>query len=288
MSMYKKRPPMGDRFIRSPTQAQPRSAWPRDLADAVKNPPATALHQIQQIVQPDGTQLWGIGKAAAQVLNGGSVTETSPGWFDEIDRFCFLVEVVSVGSITWRYNGVQITMSPVAWLDPASPYVPAIWRFEDIIAARLMSPGVGDDGFIHFGMTSVSGSGLQASPSCFIGFAANWSDTAFGTWNAVCVDGTGGSTVDGGNGLNQALDFTTEDPHRLGFEIDGSTKTVRYYVDGTLVLEYEPDGTDLPSTTTFEMQLRWQCGVDDTGSIKAGFWIDSQPNATVEVVDEAA
>lgn len=285
---YDERPPMADRLINSPAQAQPRSAWPRRVADAVKTPPNTSFRLIQHVMHCDATVFFGPAGTASGTLST-TVTETDAGWFSEIGRFCQLIEVTnSAGAKTYRFRGVQIITSPIAWLDPDEPYVPARFRYEDVVACRMVTPSAGQTAFMHFGLTSVSGSGLTNQPRCFVGFAVSMDNSLYGNWRAVCVDGTGGSTVDGGSGLDEDLGITSELPHRLAYEIDGANKLVNYYIDGELVYTHLATGADLGTITTFEMNHRWNVGAEGGGSIKAGICIDGQSVFSVEPVDEAA
>ena len=287
---FDKRPDMPDRFIKGTPQGQPRNQWPRKVRDKMNEEAASAFRQIQQVMQCDGTALFGqtVGGVTSGTTGGGGVgsstTATDEFWFSAIGRFCRHVELVhaGVGGARWKRDGLRLNMSPLAWLDPDEPYVPCIWRFEDVMAARLITPDATHDGAMHFGITWENAAGPALTPNGFVGIYASWSGTAYGTWTARCVD-------DSGTGLNQSLGITTQLPHRLLLEIDGATKTVRFYIDGALLHEYAPTGSDLAlHSSGIEIDFRWNTMTNDGGTLHAGYLIDCQPIMSVEVVDEAA
>lgn len=280
---YQNRPPMPDRPIKAPPQAAPRSSFPRRVADAIKNPGATgSLFAIEQVMTADAVVPM-VGMTADSTSEGGagSTTITDAAWWSDISRFCRYVEIHATGASDKRINRTQLVLniSPLAILDPAQPLAPWIHWFEDVVAARLSSPGAGHKGAFHFGQTWENGIGVAlAAPKPFIGIYANWTGTAYGTWTARCVD-------DSGNGLDTSLGVTTEKPHRLAYGLDGNG-IVHFCIDGTELYTYTTTGSDLGTHTVFQTQHRWTTAADDGGTIKAGYFMDYQAIVSVEVLEE--
>lgn len=282
---YGHRPDMPDRKIPAPMQAVPRNAWPRDVANAVKNPgeATSALQCVQELMQADATAMVGI--AGTNVNDGGtgSTTITNGYYWTDIARWCRYVEVVSTGADNKRHNHFEIALniSPLALLDPAQPFAPWIHWFEDICAARLVSPSAGHTGGFYFGLTWENAIGVTlAAPVPFIGIYAHMNAAAYGTWYARCVN-------DSGTGLDQSLGITTELPHRLAFGIDGRG-AVHFAIDGELLLSYTTTGSDLGTHNAFDNSLRWSVQADDSATIRAGMFMDMQSIFSVEVLDEVA
>lgn len=279
---YVERPPMPDRFVKGPPQAAPRSVWPRRVADAVKNQDTGTLRLVQQLVQSDAAPMWGLTPGSTNEGGPGTTTLQTDYWWADIARFCRYVEINATGANDKRLNRTELNynVSPKALLDPSQPPAPLIWRFEDICAARLNAPAAGHTGAFHFGLTWENGLGVNlVAPNPFIGIYANWTGTAYGTWTARCVD-------DAGSGLNTSLGITTQDPHRLAYEIDGRG-FVNFYIDGVLLLSYPTTGSDLGTHTIFAIGHRWTVAADDNGTIRAGYMMDMQAAVSVEVLDEA-
>ena len=283
-----RRPERPDRFIAGSSIGDPRSKWPRKVRGKVLEPAATSFAQVQQVMQCDGTALFGntVGGVTAGTTGGGvgTTTTTDEFWFTAISRFCRHVENAHTsGGARWRRDGLRLNMSPLAWLDPDEPYIPCIWRFEDVVAARLITPAGAHQGAFHFGFTWENQSGPVLTPLGFVGIYAHWTGTAYGTWTARCVDDTGAGLT------GTSLGITTELPHRLMLEVDGSTKTVGFYIDGEKLHEYSPTGSDLPAHSAgVEIDFRWNSMATGAGTLHSAYLIDCQSIMSVEVVDEAA
>lgn len=285
---YRSREDAPARITVVPPQATPQSQLPRKVGDAVRNPQETTatLHQILAAYSCDNTALSMIGAfTPSSTTEGGSGSETITNeyWWSEIGRYCRYVSVVSSTTDNKRINrtGIAFEISPLAVLDPAVPEAPFVWRFEDVVAARLVTPSSTHKGIAYFGQTWENATGVAlASPKPFIGFSAYWTGTAYGTWYARCVD-------DSGSGLHYSLGVTTELPHRLCYAIDGRGQVV-FSIDGEDLYSYSTTGSDLGTNTSFAIDHRWCVGADNGGTIRAGYMMDGQTLVSVEVLDEAA
>lgn len=274
-----------NRLINVPPQAAARNTLPRAVDAAIKKAQAsTALQQILMLYQADASSLTGLALSSTTEGHAGTTTINSEYWWSEIKRFCRYVENTNgTGVNDKRLNrtGVALDISPIALLDPSGPSAPFVWRVEDICAARLVSPTSSHIGAFHFGITWENAIGVALTPpKPFIGIYANWTNAAYGTWTARCVN-------DSGSGLNQSLGITTELPHRLAYALDGRGQVI-FSIDGVDLLTYDTTGSDLGTHTIFEIDHRWTVAADNGATIRGGYMMDLQTLITCEVLDEAA
>lgn len=285
---YQERPEMPDRFIRSPGQAEPRSAWPRKIGKAVKDGAGdTSFFQLLYTLQADRTPLIG----STSLLEAGSSdgSRTSSAWYSRIARFCSRVNIThGTGEPVQYYEErVRFDIWPVAMVDSTMPRCPFVFRFEDVMAFDVSYTGSGS-GALHFGLFNDTVTAALTPQEQFIGFTAAVTDpgggAGYGTWtaraNKAAVAGFSSETA-----------TTSEDPHRLAIEIDGGSAEVRYYIDGTLVATAAQADLDLEAFTT-ESHVGWRVIAGGSGThsneVTAGYWIDNQALISVRVLDEAA
>lgn len=286
---YSSRPDGPEKQVRVPPQAVPISALPYKVANAVKNPPVASatLKQLVSLCVTDVSTVRLLGNITpSNTSEGGAgvTTITEEKWWSDISRWCRYVDVHHTGAANDKRVsrlGQAFEFSPLAFLDPSKAEAPFILRFEDVVAARLVTPGASDKGGFYFGLTWQNAVGVAlAAPKPFIGIYAQWTGTAYGTWYARCVD-------DSGSGLDQSLGISTEHPHSLCYGLDGRGQVV-FSIDNEDLLTYDTTGSDLATNTIFSIEHRWGTEADNGATIRVGYMMDMQSLVSVEVLDEVA
>lgn len=141
-----------------------------------------------------------------------------PTWIPAFARYGHPMAVT--GAATNRLL-LNVGVIPQSWLDPREPARPHILRVCDVVAATWS--GTVTRARCVFLMGSMSASGANYPNS--IGFHNNGGATWFTYLSAH--NRTVLRNVDTG--------VLTNSPHELMFELDGSTREARWYVDGVLV-----------------------------------------------------
>lgn len=277
------------RIIKVPPQAEARNQFPRSLDNAVKNQGTSGVfRQLQYSKMCDATRLIAsVNIDATASGGGGGATTNTQAWYSRVSRFCRTVAFRHNSGSTFGYfeDRIGLDFSLYALMASASQPGMYILRFEDIIAAEMSVVSGTVSGCVQFGLrqnSSAPGANIPDGP--FIGFYATSTVTGYPIWQYSVV-GDGGTSPTSGN-----TGYTTEHPRRLTCDVDASTGTATFYVDGTKIISV----TGVSNTFTHGSDnggLSWVTGGTGSGThdgtFTSGYWMDLQANLWVRVLDEA-
>ncbi len=286
---FSDRPDEPTRIINVPPQAAARNTLPRALDAAIKNPQTSGVifRQLQYSKMCDASRLLAaVNLDATASGGGGGVTNTNQAWYSRVGRFCRTSAFRHNSGTTFGFSEERVGFDFSLYALMAAAAQPGMFvlRFEDVLAAEMSVASGTVSGCFQFGLRQNSTApGANAPDSPFIGFHATAVATGYPTWHYTVVGDGGASPTDGSTG------FTTEHPHRLTCDVDASTGTATFFVDGTQIAQVT-GVTNTFTHTTDNGGLSWVIGGTGSGThdgtFTAGYWMDLQANLWVRVLDE--